>query len=116
MSFNYAPLANTASALLQKFGKQYTFTRTVKGAYNPATGTTSDTSSTYLKYACIFDYSNSDSGGLTIEAGDRRMLAEGHSYEVGDTVAIDGEAYRIVSVSLNKPSETALSANLQVRQ
>jgi hypothetical protein len=116
MSFNYLPLQASATALLTKFGKQYTFTRTTKGAYNPATGQTSNTTSTYTKYACVFDYRDADAGGLTIEAGDRRLLAEGYAYEVGDTVAIGTDTYRIVSVSISSPSGTALSANLQVRK
>lgn len=116
MSFNYVPLQQSASRLIQKFGQQLTFTRTTKGAYNPATGTTSDSSSTFSKYACIFDYSNTDTAGLTIEAGDRRLLAEFYDYEVGDTVSIGNEVYRVISVSANQPASTGLTVNLQVRQ
>lgn len=116
MSFNYAPLQASATALLTKFGRQYTFTRTTRGTYDPATGQTSNTASTFAKYGCLFDYSDRDSAGLTIEAGDRRMLAEGHSYEVGDTVSIDGDIYRVISISQNQPAGTALVSNLQVRK
>lgn len=116
MSFNYAPLASTASALLQKFGQQLTFTRTTRGAYNPVTGQASESTTTFTKYACIFDYSEADSGGLTIEAGDRRLLAEAGDYQVGDTVAIDGSIYRVMNVSISQPAATGLSATLQVRR
>jgi len=116
MSFDYAPLQSSATALLTKFGRKYTFTRTARGAYSAATGQTTNTTSTYTKYGCLFDYSDRDAAGLTIEAGDRRMLAEGHTYEVGDTVSIDGDTYRIISVSHNQPAGTKLSANLQVRK
>ena len=116
MSFNYTSLENSASSLLQRFGRQYTFTRTSKGDFDPATGTTTDTTSEFSKFACVFDYSNADSAGLSIEAGDRRLLAEFSEYEVGDTVSIDNRAYRIISVSYNKPGDTGLVVNLQVRQ
>jgi hypothetical protein len=116
MSYNYVPLKASAATLLTKFGRQYTFTRTTEGAYNAGTGTTTNTTSTFQKYACLFDYSDSDSAGLTVEAGDRRMLAEGHSYEVGDTVSIDGGTYRVISISQNQPAGTALVSNLQVRK
>lgn len=116
MSFNYTALSESATDLIKRFGRSLTFTRTTKGAYDPATGTTSDTSTTFSKYACVFDYSNADSAGLTIEAGDRRLLAEYYAYEVGDAVALDGEVYRVVSVSENRPASTGLSVNLQVRQ
>jgi hypothetical protein len=116
MSFNYAGLQSSASALLQKFGRQLTFTRSTKGSYNPATGKAAETISTFTKYACIFDYSNADIGTLTIEAGDRRLLAEFADYNVGDTVSIDGSVYRVVSISANQPASTGLSVDLQVRQ
>ena len=116
MSYNYAPLQASASAMIQKFGREYTFTRTTKGAYSASTGTTADTSTTYTKYACVFDLSEQDSGGFIVVAGDRRMLAEGHAYEVGDTVSLDAETYRIVAVSQTRPAGTTLAVNLQLRK
>lgn len=116
MSFNYAPLQSTGTALIKKFGQELTFTRTTEGAYNAGTGTTTNTTSTFKKYACIFDYSDADIGTNTVEAGDRRLLAEAHAYEVGDTVAIGTDTYRVISVSPNQPAGTALSVDLQVRK
>lgn len=116
MSYNYAPLQASANQMIKKFGRQYTFTRTTKGAYSAATGTTTDTSTTYKKYACVFDLSEQDSGGFIVVAGDRRMLAEGHSYELGDTVSIDSETFRVVAISPNKPAGTTLAVNLQLRK
>ena len=116
MSFDYAPLKSSGTALIKKFGQELTFTRTTEGAYSPATGTTSNTTSTFTKYACIFDYSDRDIGTNTVEAGDRRLLAEAHAYEIGDTVVIGTDTYRVVSVSVNQPAGTMLSADLQVRK
>lgn len=116
MSYNYAPLQASASAMLKKFGREYTFTRITKGAYSAATGQTTDTSTTYQKYACVFDLTEQDSGGFTVVAGDRRMLAEGHAYQVGDTVSLDSETFRVVAVSPNKPAGTNLAVNLQLRK
>lgn len=116
MSFNYAPLKSSGTALIKKFGQELTFTRTTEGAYNAGTGTTTNTTSTFKKYACIFDYSDRDIGANTVEAGDRRLLAEAHTYEVGDTVVIGSDTYRVISVSPNQPAGTALSVDLQVRK
>lgn len=116
MSYNYAPLQASATQMLKKFGRLYTFTRTTKGVYNAATGTTADTISTFQKYACVFDLTEQDSGGFTVVSGDRRMLAEGHTYEVGDTVSLDSETFRIVSIRPNKPAGTSLAVNLQLRK
>jgi len=60
VSYNYTPLTSSAARMITKFGKEYTFTRVTKGAYNPATGQTSDSSTTFTGYACLFDYSDSD--------------------------------------------------------
>jgi len=116
MSYNYAPLKKTADALIQKFGVEYTFTRATKGAYNPATGTASESTSTFTKFGILFDYSDRDNAGQAILAGDRRLLAEAHSYEVGDTLVVDGQTYRVVSVSASQPASTMLSVDLQIRK
>lgn len=116
MSYNYTPLTQSAARMLTKFGTLYTFTRVTKGTYSPATGTTTDTSATYTKYACLFDYTDADRGDGSILQGDRRMLAEGHSYEVGDTVVVGGDTFRIISISDIGPSGTVVASNLQIRK
>lgn len=116
MSFDYAPLKASGTALIKKFGQRLTFTRTTEGAYNAGTGTTTNTISTFQKYACIFDYSDRDIGTNAVEAGDRRLLAEAHTYEVGDTVVIGSDTFRVIAISPNQPAGTALSVNLQVRK
>lgn len=116
MSFNYTSLANSAASLLTKFGKQYTFTRTVKGAYSPATGRTSDTSSTFTGYGCLFDYSDADRADGAVLQGDRRLLAEAGTYEVGDKVAIGSDSWRVVAVADIAPSGAVVASNLQIRK
>lgn len=116
MSFNYTSLSNSAASLLEKFGVEYTFTRTTKGAYNPATGRTSDSSSTFTGYGCLFDYSDADRTDGAVLQGDRRILAEAGTYEVGDQVAIGSDSWRVVSVSDIAPSGTVVASNLQVRK
>lgn len=116
MTYNYGPMAASAARMLTKFGKQYTFTRTAKGAYNPASGTTSDTSSTFTGYGCLFDYSSADRVDGAVLQGDRRLLAEGKGYQVGDTVAIGSDTWKVISVSEIAPAGTVVAANLQVRK
>lgn len=116
MSFNYTNLQSSAGRLLQNFGRQLTFTRTTKGSYDPNTGTTSDSSATYEKYGCVFNYTDSELGDSRIEVGDRRVLAEGYAYQINDTVSIDSETYRIISISNIQPSDTIVACNLQVRK
>lgn len=116
MTYNYTPLKQSADRLIQRFGQTYTFTRTTKGSYDPATGTTTDTTATFQKSGVLFDYSDGDSADQTVLAGDRRLLAEAHSYEVGDTLVIDSQTYRVISISANQPAGTMILANLQIRK
>lgn len=116
MTFNYTALQSSAGTLLQNFGRQLTFTRTTDGSYDPNTGTTSPTTANYTKYGCVFDYSDTERGDLAIEEGDRRVLAEGYTYQVGDTVSLDSEVYRIITVSNIQPAGTIVACNLQVRK
>jgi len=116
VSYNYTPLTESAARIITKFGKEYTFTRTTKGAYDPATGTTSDTTSTFTGYACLFNYSDSDLSDNTILQGDRRMLAESKTFEVGDTVAVGSDTFRIISISDVGPGGSVVASNLQIRK
>jgi hypothetical protein len=116
MSFDYAPLEQSADALIQSFGVELTFTRTTEGAFNPALGTTANTTSTFAKYACVFNYNESEINGESIMQSDRRLLAQGHTYEIGDTVSLDNEPYRVVAVRPTKPADITMAVNLQVRK
>tara|TARA_R100000951_G_scaffold36129_2_gene30869 strand:+ start:1405 stop:1755 length:351 start_codon:yes stop_codon:yes gene_type:complete len=116
MSFDYAPLAKTATNLLARYGQGLTFTRTSKGAYDPAAGKTSDTTSTFTKNCVLFDYRDADINGQTVLAGDRRAVAEAHAYQVGDTVAVGSDVFRVISVSANQPGDTAMISELQIRK
>lgn len=116
MSYNYTPLTSSATRMIEKFGTQYTFTRVTKGAYNPATGQTSDTTSTFTGYACLFDYADSDVADGTILQGDRRMLAESGAYEVGDTVVVGSDTYRVINISDIGPGGSVVASNLQIRK
>jgi len=116
MSYSYLNIRSTATSLLTKFGRQLTFTRSTDGAYDPDTGSTSPTTATYQKYGAVFDYSDEELAAGTIESGDRRILAEGHEYQVGDTVLLDSANYRIISVSNIQPGPTIVACNLQVRK
>jgi len=115
--YNYSPITKSAEALITRFGEEFTFTRTTDGVYNPATGTVAQTTATYKKYACVFDYTDADRAGQTVLQGDRRMLAEGHSYEINDTVVIGSDIFKVINVNEIRPNGSDIvAANLQVRK
>ena len=105
MTYNYAPITATASRLITRFGADHTFSRTSGGAYNPATGTVTESNayglsngdeyllsdgSQYVLYSptgglqtltwsgkgVYQDYSDSEIDGTTILRGDRRLIIE----------------------------------------
>lgn len=112
---NYATIAQSATTLITKFGRELTFTRVTSGDYNPVTGNTANTEAEYKKYACVFDYTEQDRLNTNVLQGDKRLLAEPYVYEVGDKVSIDGKSYEVVSIELSMPADEILSATLQVR-
>ena len=115
--YNYSPITKSAEALITRFGEEFTFTRTTDGAYNPATGAKAQTTSTFKKYACEFDYNNADRAGETVTENDRRMLVEGHDFHVGDTVVIGSDTFKVINISEIRPNGSdVVAANLQVRK
>lgn len=110
------PLQGSSTKLLTKFGRQLTFTRTTDAGFDPNTGTKTQTTTTFKKFGCVFDYTAQEIALDNVQAGDRRVLAEGHSYQVGDTITLDGQKYRVVSVSNVQPAGTIVACNLQVRK
>lgn len=117
MSYNYVPLQSTATRLIEKFGRDLTFARQTQGAYNPATGQTSNTSSTFTKKCVVSDFSDMSNTTQGLEVmGDVKLLALTGDYAVDDTVTIDGSVYRVVDVKEIKPSETQMYCELRVRK
>jgi len=115
-AFDYEKMQATALKMLKRFGEEYTFTRTTDGAYNPATGKTSQSTSNFSKFCAIFDYNDRERTLESIQAGDRRVVAEQYSYQIGDKVSINSESYRVVSVEEINPSGTKVLSTLQVRK
>jgi hypothetical protein len=116
MTYNYAGITKSATALITKFGKEYTFTRTTDGSYDPTTGTTSQTTATFNKFSCVFDYNEQDLANSAILQDDKRMLVESHDFLVGDKVVIGSDTYQVISVSPIQPGDDIVAANLQVRK
>ena len=116
MTYDYGPITESATRLITEYGKEYTFTRTTDGTYNPATGTASTTTETFAKNALVLEYNARDLANGAILRGDRRMLAEAYSFEVGDKVDIASDTYQVVNVSETAPGGDIIVTNLQVRK
>lgn len=99
----YDDLANVANDLIGQFGKSATYKRTVNGAYDPATGAISKTTTTSTITAFAYEYTDREvlaSGGRILKR-DRKCLVAGLaiSFEpdpTTDTLTIDGVEYAVV--------------------
>lgn len=116
MTFGLADQQDFA-ALIQEFGKEYTFTHVEPGTYDPATGTTTgDVTTTFNAYAVRDNFTIADRTDSDIQQDDVKLIAEWASYAVDDTVSIDGESYRIINSMKVIPGDTGQIYELQVRK
>lgn len=115
----YTGIAATAHRLLTQFGGPVTLTRTVPGAYNPATGQTDPaTTTTYSGTGAKFDYSQRDIDGTLIRMGDQRvyMSVEGMTTpQTGDTLTAGGRTFQVVASRPLNPAGTVVLHDVQVR-
>lgn len=112
----YSRLLSTSTNLIERYGVEYTFTKVTAGAFNPATGTVSSTSSTYTAYCVRDSYSAYERQDGSVQIDDIKLIAEVAAFAVDDTVSIDSSVYRVVRVSPIKPGATVLAYELQVRK
>lgn len=88
-------------------GLALTITKITPGAYDPSTGTSTNTSANYSGSGLRQDYDLSDINGSMIRQGDVKILISptlinGNDMPepaAGDSVTFDGSTYSVVSVS-----------------
>lgn len=118
MSFS-TNLISVGRRLLQTYGEELTFTRTVEGAYNPADGTTgAPTVTNFTAYSAPFDYEADEIDDKTILKNDIGLWVEKPTTEepiVGDTVVLASETYKIVLVENLRAQGTNIVYKLQLR-
>lgn len=118
MSFYASLRDNTATPLISEFGVSYTFSRTTKGAYDPATGSTSgDSTATFTALAVRDEFSAYERSDSSIQINDIKFICEAVSegFQVGDHVEIEGIDYQVMRATPIKPANIAVAWELQVR-
>lgn len=103
----------TAARLMAKYAKSVTYTSMVAGAYNPATGTVTQTETAYPIKALIEDFGFRNAGagfvlGL-IREGDKQITiaALGLAFvpQTGDKVTSDGVTYTATNIKATYSGE-----------
>lgn len=118
MSFYEGIRDNVATKLIRQYGCLHTFTRITKGAYDPASGsTTGDTSSNFTAYAVKESYSSFERNDSSIQVDDIKLTAEASGgFQVDDQVTIEGQEYKLVMVDPVKPVDIITHYELQARK
>lgn len=120
--FNYNGLLNSASALINKFGGTYNFQRQKDVDYDPDTGKPISRTLNYTRNAVRTEFTRAEVSGntekqkLAVLQGDIKLLAEASEYNVGDTVTVDCNVYRIIEITTIQGNDTKLALNLHLRQ
>jgi len=115
MSFDYARTKATADRLIKRFGSELTFSRETGETFDPATGTTTSTTSTFTADVVWTEFRKDEIDGTLVQRGDARLLVAGDP-QIDDRVTKDGEEYRIIATEPLKPADTQLLTIAQARQ
>jgi hypothetical protein len=113
MAYDYGRLAQTATRLIDRFGRDATLTKlSTAGGYDP--GDPSEAS--YPVRVVADNYSQRERDGTLIQANDRRYyLTSAVAPESQDVIEDGAERLVIVNVEDTRPGPTAVMYTLQVR-
>lgn len=117
--FDYDAMQGVADELLEFFGgaSQRTITYTTSETYNTTTLENVRAESTFTGWGVVTQYTQDEIDGTTIQRGDLKLVLQKTSRrpEVDNTVAIDGDDYRIISVDVVDPGGVDLVYKCQIR-
>lgn len=111
-------LRKTASKLMAKFGGVATIRTVTAGAYNPTTGTVSETTADTVVRGVLEDVNLREVNDL-IQATDKRLLIGAGDVSAAPTTAdevlISGTTYQIIRVTTIEQDNTAITHELILR-
>jgi hypothetical protein len=112
------PLRKVASKLMSKFGGTATIRRVVTGAYNPTTGTVSETTTDTTVRGVLEDVNLREVNDL-IQAGDKRLLIAAADISsaptTADEVLISGTTHQVIEVRTIEQDNTPITYELILR-
>lgn len=124
MSTFYDEMADVAHELLLEFGMSIVLRRVTPGAYDPATGTSAETTADQPATGALFDYDLRSSGQgfepeTLIQAGDKQCLLSPDGVtepQPGDFI-VDGTAlWTIINAKAVNPAGTPVLYDLLLRK
>lgn len=120
----YDTFQATATRLIDKFGQAATLKQSTIGAYDPATGTASETVTSSTGRVVVTDYDIRQVDGTLIQRGDKRILlsvitgvgAKDVSPVPGDKIVVGNVTYTVVDASPLSPGGTVVMHEIQARR
>ncbi len=115
--YNYKPVQDLATRSMDRFGREYTFTRVAQGAYDPATGESPETTTTYTSNTVWLNFSRAEIDGTNVQTGDAAPLIDNSTEpKQGDTFIRKGQTWRIIDFETIEPANDVVLYRLQVRR
>lgn len=116
MSFDYPKTAATAARLLKRFGASAVLKRTGAEAYDPATGTSTPTTTSLPTTAAVFAYDQKYIDGTLILHGDQQALCDPSvEPKQGDVLTWKGRDYTVIAVTPLAPAGVPVLFEAQIR-
>lgn len=117
----YTSLQSTADKLLIDKGQRISLRRVTAGAYNPATGTATQTTTTYTGIpAAVFGFKNMEIDGTLILKGDKKVIMSAKGLTVtptkDDVLSIGGVDHAILNIEHIDPAGTPVIYKIQARR
>lgn len=117
--FNYASIAQIATAQLKNFGRAVTLRKIPAGTYAPATGVNTSAANTdYSRNGVLSDFKGQVNGpGGLVQQLDKKFLMEaGIVPAIEDRIIIGTDDYGIVGVMEINPAGVPLAYTLHLRK
>lgn len=119
MSIDYTSIAGNALAALTGAGQNVTRRTYTTGAYDPATGIASSTTTDTTRKGVILDFGSGKTleRGTLIQVGDKRLLLDAEATVLPDDhFIIGGVEYSIVSIGEVNPAGICVLYDLHLRK
>lgn len=119
MSIDYANIAANALAALTDAGQDVTRRAYAAGAYDPATGAASITTTDTTRKGVIFDFGAGKTleRGALIQIGDKRLLLDATATAtMTDHFIVGSDDYSVVSIGEVNPAGTPVLYDIHLRK
>lgn len=118
--FDDLGVAAIVAEVMGDLGPEVTLSTVTQGAYDPATGVATTSTTSLTVTAVVEDFRGIELLNGLVEVGDKKVSIAGAPLAAaptpGDTVLIDATSYTVISVQTVKPGVEAILYVLQCRR